>query len=77
MMAYMAHQNGRQIYGENPGHNAFDASGGVDPRTTMQADFATMQNSSYLGLMWVSQADMSNPAYATLAQLSQMISAYH
>lgn len=74
MMAYLAHSNGRDIYGENPGHNAYSTSGGADPRTTMQTDFETVQSSGYLGLMWVSQADMSDPACASLAQYGSMIS---
>ena len=76
IMAYLAHQNGRQIFAENPGRNAYDTSGGADPRTTMGAILNTMRNSGYMGLLWVRQADMSNPQYASLEQYKQMISQY-
>jgi hypothetical protein len=74
VQAYLAHQAGRQIYGENSGQNPYDTSAGADPRTTMQAIFATMQNNGYLGLMWLSQSEMADPRYASLAQYAYSIS---
>ncbi len=74
--AYLAHQNGRQIYGENPGRNAYDTSTGADPRTTMQWDFQAMQSYGFAGLMWVRQSDMTNPAYASLQQYGATIARY-
>lgn len=76
IMAYLAHQNGRAIFGENPGRNAYDTSGGADPRTTMGSIFNTMQSSGYMGLLWVRQADMANPLYASLEQYKNMMSQY-
>ncbi len=75
-LAYLAHQNDRQIYGENPGRNPYNSTGGADPRTTMVWDFATLRASGYLGLMWVRQADLDQPAYASLTQYAGMIAQY-
>jgi|GEM_PF-4859737 len=72
--AYLAHLNGRQIYAENPGRNAYDASDGADPRTTMQWIFDATQEYGYLGLIWVRQSDMLDGRYASLEQYGRMIS---
>lgn len=72
--AYLAHLNGRQVYGENPGQNAFDASEGAEPRTTMQWIFNAVQEYGYVGLVWVRQSDMLDPQYASLEQYGRMIS---
>ncbi len=74
VQAYLAHQAGREIFGENNGQNAYDTSSGADPRTTMQAIFNVMQSRSYLGLLWLSQSDMANPSYASLDQYRNLIS---
>lgn len=74
--AYLAHLYGREIYAENPGRNAYDTSGGADPRTTMQWDFEALQNYGYSGLLWVRQSDMTDPAYASLRQYGGMIDRY-
>jgi hypothetical protein len=71
--AYLAQLSGRQIYGENPGRNPYDTSGGADVRRTMGWIFQTMQSSGYLGIMWVRQADMSDSANASLTQYGGMI----
>lgn len=76
IQAYLAHQNGRQIYGENSGRNPYDTRFGADPRTTMQWIFASMQSNSYLGLMWVNQTDMANPLYASLDQYRTTVAQY-
>jgi hypothetical protein len=73
--AYLARRAGRPIYGENPGHNAFDSSGGADARTTMQWDFATLRSQGYLGIMWVRESDMNAGGSATLAQYGSLINA--
>jgi hypothetical protein len=74
VQAYLAHQSGRQIIGENTGQNPYDTSGGADARTTMQSIFASVQSNNYLGLLWLSQSDMGNPLYASLAQYGYSIS---
>ncbi len=73
-MAHLARQSGREIYGENPGGNPYDTSSGADVRTTMQWIASTMHDNGYLGLIWVSQADMGNPLYASLDQYRYTIS---
>jgi hypothetical protein len=73
--AYLAQRAGRRIYGENPGRNAFDSSGGADGRTTMQWDFAAIRNYGYMGLMWVRESDMNTPGNASLAQYGSLIGA--
>jgi hypothetical protein len=35
-----------------------------------------MQGSGYMGLLWVSQADMQDPSYASLSQYASMIQQY-
>jgi hypothetical protein len=72
-LAYLAHQAGRPIYGENPGRNAYDTSGGADPRTTMTWDFAAIRNYGYLGLIWVRETDLGQPGLATLTQYETLI----
>ena len=74
VQAYLAHQAGRQIYGENSGQNPYDTSAGADSRTTMQWIFAAMRNNGYLGLMWISQSEMADSRYASLAQYAYSIS---
>ncbi len=74
IQAYLAQQNGRRIYGENSAPNAYDTTGGADPRTTMQWIFGSVQDNNYLGLMWVSQSYMADSRYASLAQYQLMIS---
>ena len=74
--AYLAGLYGRPIYGENPGRNAYDTSGGADPRTTMGWDFDAVRSYGYLGVMWVREAEMSQPGYATLAQYANLIAQY-
>jgi hypothetical protein len=71
--AYLAQQNGRQIYAENPGRNAYDTTNGADPRTTMAWDFQALQIYNYSGLLWVRQSDMTNPSYASLQQYATAI----
>jgi hypothetical protein len=75
-MAHLAHLSGREIYGENPGRNPYDTSGGADVRTTMQWIVPTMHSNDYLGLIWVSQADMADPRYASLDHYRYLISQY-
>jgi hypothetical protein len=73
-LAYLAQRSGRPIYAENPGRNPYDTSGGADPRTTMQWVMQAVRNYNYLGLMWVREAEMSNPAFANLPQYAAEIS---
>src|SRR3712207_9253143 len=70
-IAHLARLNGRQVYGENSGGNAFDTSGGAHSRTTMQWIFQAMQANGYLGIMWLSQNDMADPRYPSLQQYQQ------
>ncbi len=68
--AWLAQQNGRPIFAENPGHNAYDSSQGADPRTTMQWIFNAVHSYGFVGLMWIREDDMRNPDYASLDQYS-------
>jgi hypothetical protein len=72
-LAWLAHQNGRPILAENPGHNAYDSSGGADPRTTMQWIFGAVRDNGYLGLLWIRESDMTEPGYASLPQYAGAI----
>lgn len=73
--SYYAEQLGRRIYGENPGHNAYQVGQcGAGPQTTMQYDFQKLSElPNYLGLMWVRESDMTDSCYASLSQYGQMI----
>ena len=72
-MAHLAKQNGREIYGENRGRNPFDASGGADERTTARWIFWAAGEFGYRGLMWVNQAQMSDPKYTSLEQFRTLV----
>jgi hypothetical protein len=74
--AWMAAEHKRPIYAENVGRNPFDTSGGADPRVTMRWIFESADAYDYAGIMWVRQADMLRPEYASLAQYAYMISLY-
>ncbi len=74
-LAWMAHRLGRPIFAENPGHNAYDASHGAIPQTTMQWIFQAVQNYGYVGLLWMREDDFGNPAYASLDQYAAEIAA--
>ncbi len=73
-LAFIAHRSNRPIFAENPGHNAYDTSGGADPRTTMQWIMAAVRNYGYIGILWIREEDMLNPAYASLDQYAGEIS---
>jgi hypothetical protein len=73
-LAWIAQRSGRPVYGENPGRNPYDTSGGADPRTTMQWVMQAVRDNNYIGLMWVREAEMANPAYASLPQYAAEIS---
>ncbi len=75
-MAYLARLSGRPIYGENPGANPYDTSGGADVRTTAQWLFRTAAEQGYMGLIWVNQSYMDNSSYTSLSQYASLVSTY-
>lgn len=73
IQAYLARQNGRQIFGENSGRNPYASSNEADPRTTAQSIFQALQAYGYVGIMWLSQQQMNDPKYTSLAQYKYLI----
>lgn len=64
---YLANQNGRLIYSENPGAMADSSAAG------MIADFNLLRAWGYSGTMWVRQSQMTTGGFATLANLATQI----